>query len=193
MRQWIFGFGDRTQDPRCEKADLGAILKKLAWRPVALEVRRESVAGEGGALGEEEAVEGFGMVMACRFRAIRRWLEGRGAGGGTSTRRGAAATAPKVRGQTSEEGPPRGARRGFRARRAYLRGSSRRRDGLRRRRRDDRPPCAGDRRPCPMTAGRSARRPGPAADARAGGKARPGGALADRSGPIRAIPPMRRE
>src|SRR5271166_3192945 len=52
------------------------------------------------------------MVMACRFRALRRWLEGRGAGGGTSTRRGAAATAPKVRGQASEEGPPRGARRG---------------------------------------------------------------------------------
>src|SRR5271165_1373380 len=30
MRQWICGFGGRTQDPRSEKADTGAILKKLA-------------------------------------------------------------------------------------------------------------------------------------------------------------------
>src|SRR5271165_2463065 len=185
MRQWIFGFGDRTQDPRCEKADLGAILKKLAWRPVALEVRRESVAGEGGALGEEEAVEGFGMVMACRVRAIRRWLEGRGAGGGTSTRRGAAATAPRVRGQASEEGPPRGARRGFRARRAYLRGSSRRRDGLRRRRRADRRPCAGDRRRRPTPAVRSARRPGPMSRCSSWRKGSPRWSL---SGPIGSQP-----
>jgi hypothetical protein len=28
-------FGGRTQDPRCEKADFGAIPKKLAWRPVS--------------------------------------------------------------------------------------------------------------------------------------------------------------
>src|SRR5208337_378651 len=69
---------------------------------LALEVRRELVAGEAGALGEDvrEAVEGVRHgVVACRFRALRRWLEGRGAGGGTSIRRGAAATAPKVRGQ----------------------------------------------------------------------------------------------
>src|SRR5271167_3538828 len=94
---------------------------------LALEVRRELVARDAAALGEDvaevgEVVEEFGMVMARRFRALRRWLEGRGAGGGTSTRRGAAATAPKVRGQASGEDPPRGARRGFRARRAYLRG-----------------------------------------------------------------------